>query len=191
MSYKIINYEEANSRFNVKEIFLELHSMYEEAARFFEKAILYEGDTILENLIETDYCEQGSLIIVNGNLEVKNGIRTYGDDYGLSGILVLGNVTSQNLTLGCTNICITGNLTLSEYLYTIRPPFESGVLETKGEINVPFIIQADYNPQILGKKNGRTKIYGPDDLEDIEGYDYNAYDFSITNFIDFLKKREK
>jgi hypothetical protein len=189
MNYKIIHYEEANSRFNIKEIFLEFHSMYDEAERFFASVILFEGDTLLESLMESDYCKQGALIILNGNIEVQNSIKTYGDDYGLRAILVLGNVVAKNLEMGSTDICIRGNLVLADYLYTIRPPYESGILETKGEISVPFIVQQDYNPEIIGNRNSRSKYYGPDDLADCEDYVYDAKNFSIAHFIDFLKEQ--
>ncbi len=187
--HHILTCSEANFQFNIKEIFQPYHSQYQQYEKIFGQVVVLEGDTELDEFNEYEFAEHGGLVIVTGHLRVQNGFQIMADENGLRGMLVMGDVSSGWLKIGNIDFCITGNLTLTNYLYSPRPAYEQGVLDVKGETSVPIIVQEDYNPQLYISE-GSGIYYGGEQLRGLSEEIYKESNFDIHDFIVWAKQEQ-
>lgn len=108
-----------------------------------EVVVCYDGDTELPELSLDQTLDSGEfvfLILVKGNLKVGN---IYNEDTdGATGLIVLGNLTADNILAGGQEIYVTGNLTVNQLFWG---DYNHGTLVTNGHIKARVFISTDYS----------------------------------------------
>ena len=127
--------------------------------------ILLEGDIKLHQLLSEAWLELGQFLIIDGNLQVDAAIKFKGEEGGLWGMLVTGDVSAQSMTMEDVHITVAGNLTLAQYLHTPRPDYESGRLYVKGVTAIPYIVQEDLNPELTIPRYETRYWYTPEESD--------------------------
>jgi hypothetical protein len=188
-NYSVLDINDANKRFGIQKIFSEYHSrIYEGYNTYLERAVVFEGDAILDSLNEEELSKHGRLLVVTGDLTVNNGFRLLDAEDGIRAVLVLGSVQTPSLTVGSVDFHIQGNLTLERYLHSPRPEYEQGTLNVEGETRVPLIVQESICPYFQCNVVGNTTRFTRDDLSGLGKSIYDPDDFYIESFISWVKE---
>lgn len=113
-----------------------------------EIVLFYEGDWTTDK-IDLDYADKlipdytdkefPLLILVNGNVNIKNIFN--GETDGSTGLIVLGNLTADNIVVGGQEIYVSGDLNVSGLYWG---DYNHGNLEAKGTINIRVFLETDY-----------------------------------------------
>ncbi len=116
---------------------------------------LYNGAVEFEDLnLETEEYPDDILgIIVKGNLTVGN-IFNFETDYGMH-LVVIGDLSANNIAVGGQDIHVTGNLTVQE---VFMGSYNHGTIVVSGNVNCPIIIIDDYSFCTMGQVDGT--VYG-------------------------------
>src|SRR5690554_7585111 len=103
-----------------------------------EIVLFHEGDWTTDK-IDLDYADKlipdytdkefPLLILVNGNVSIKNIFN--GETDGSTGLIVLGNLTADNIVVGGQEIYVSGDLNVSGLYWG---DYNHGNLEAKGTI---------------------------------------------------------
>lgn len=104
--------------------------------------LLCEGDWILEKPLDLDSedFQNFAAIIVTGNMTAPQIYNTETD--ASCGLIVLGNLTAQNIAVGGQEIYVAGNLKVEELYWG---DYNHGELVVQGEININVFIATDYS----------------------------------------------
>src|SRR5690554_5783219 len=113
-----------------------------------EIVLFHEGDWTTDK-IDLDYADKlipdytdkefPLLILVNGNVSIKNIFN--GETDGSTGLIVLGNLTADNIVVGGQEIYVSGDLNVSGLYWG---DYNHGNLEAKGTINIRVFLETDY-----------------------------------------------
>ncbi|NBA77973.1 hypothetical protein GOQ04_20625 [Emticicia sp. ODNR4P] len=135
--------------------------------------LLYDGDTVLDNLnLDNENYDNDIIgILVNGNLEVNN-IYNFESDYGVH-LVVLGDVSAKNIIVAGQDININGNLNVAEVFLGF---YNHGSIFVGGDILSPTIIILDYGFVTFGKATGT--VYGNECI-----YYSNNTDAPVTSLL--------
>lgn len=104
--------------------------------------LLYEGDWTLEKPLDLDAkeFENTYAIIVTGNMTATQIYNEETD--GSCGLVVLGDLTAQNIVVGGQEIFVAGNLKVDELYWG---DYNHGELVVEGNIDMKVFIATDYS----------------------------------------------
>jgi hypothetical protein len=153
---QIISFVEADKRFQLSKINFSFESS--RLQKVIKKVTLFDGDTKLEVLNGNDY--EGDFIIVNGNLVVDGEVRFTGNET-MVGMLVLGNATMKTLIMDYSDLKISKDLKVTNYIRLHRPAFEQGALTVDGLVETKYLIAENVNPdtRFSDMNRGKGKRY--------------------------------
>jgi hypothetical protein len=113
-----------------------------------KKVVVIEGNikiSAFDDAYIAKFTGPRGFMLVRGDVHADH-LRLNGDDHDACGLLVIGSVWADRVRLGNPEILIEGNLTVKDYIFSARPPYECGKLEVHGVTHVPAVIQTDCNP---------------------------------------------
>lgn len=104
--------------------------------------LLCEGDWILEKPLDLDSedFQDFAAIIVTGDMRATQIYNSETD--GSCGLIVLGDLTAQNIVVGGQEIYVAGNLKVEELYWG---DYNHGELNVQGEINIKVFLATDYS----------------------------------------------
>lgn len=104
--------------------------------------LLCEGDWVLEKPLDLDGQDLQNIytIIVTGNMTATQIYNEETD--GSCGLVVLGDLSAQNIVVGGQEIFVAGNLKVDELYWG---DYNHGELVVKGEIDIKAFIATDYS----------------------------------------------
>jgi hypothetical protein len=137
-----------------------------------KKVVVIEGNlrtSALDDAHIAKFTGSRGFMLVRGDVYAEH-LRLNGDDDDACGLLVMGNVWVDHVQLGNPEILIEGNLTVKDYIFSARPPYECGRLEVRGVTHVPAVIQTDCNPMLylsLADIHDTVRV-GDEDVHELE-----------------------
>ena len=142
-----------------------------------ENVLFYEGDLTLDSL-NLDSCETLTpalasgetifLVLVTGNLNIKQFIYNKNTD-GATGLIVLGNLQTQNMLVGGQEAYVAGNMHVSELFWG---DYNHGDLTVKGDVAaLVFADTEQYHVNITGTQNFSYHLTNYDEVGDWQNLD--------------------
>ena len=142
-----------------------------------ENVLFYEGDLTLDSL-NLDHCETLTpalasgetifLVLVTGNLNIKQFIYNKNTD-GATGLIVLGNLQTQNMLVGGQEVYVAGNMHVSELFWG---DYNHGDLTVKGDVTaLVFADTEQYHVNINGAKKFSYHLTNYDEMGDWQNID--------------------
>lgn len=164
MSPRIVAYPEAKQLSQFEFNNLRAFDSYWEKDNQHYNFWVYDNDVECDDLnLETEEYPDDILgIIVKGNLTVGN-IFNFETDYGMH-LVVLGNLSANNIAVGGQDIHVTGNLTVKE---VFMGSYNHGTIVVNGNVKCPIIIIDDYGFCTMGQVVG--EVYGSEAVYEVNG----------------------
>lgn len=107
---------------------------------FVETASVYDGDIVIDGDLTADFFDGDvDFVLVNGNLTVNGDINP--DEETFPNLLILGNLSGNNLQNGEELVAISGNLDIK---YVINTTYNSGGLKVDGKTKAQYLINNDH-----------------------------------------------
>lgn len=107
---------------------------------FVEKASVYKGDVVVDGDLTADFFEGDvDFALIDGNLIVNGDINP--DEETFPNLLILGNLSGNNLQNGEELVAISGNLNIKNMIYAT---YNSGGLKVDGKTTAQFLINHDH-----------------------------------------------
>lgn len=116
---------------------------------YLDSFILYfEGDQEYDSLIldYEKYDDDISAILIDGNLKVNNLFCT-DVDYSMH-LIILGNLTANNIAVGGQDLKVNGDLIVSDFFLG---SYNHGTATVLGNVNCPYLLLEDYSFTVHGE----------------------------------------
>lgn len=150
---------EAENRFKITTNIPHERTVTEYITKPDRSVMLVDGDYTADTLILSDTSVKDNsgnnicLLIINGNLHVKNEIIFSKYTKGINILYVTGNVIGGSIEIADNYFIIAKDLDVSTFIYAAPATLEEGLLQAKGKTNVKCVIQTEEegNPSIAIK----------------------------------------
>ena len=148
LSYRTTSYDEIADELPESSLYKEHYDTH-----WRNRVIVIDGDWILDEPLDLDAVDELSpyynpddydslplFILVKGNMQATNIYN--GEICGSCGLVVLGNLTAENIVVGGQEIFVGGDLRVSGFYWG---DYNHGSLTVMGHISIYVFLETDYN----------------------------------------------
>lgn len=182
MEFKRITGEELKSKVNILDYLGELcdNELYVGTAIFVDGDYETDGDFTNDTLAQWDPNQEADFLLINGNLSV-NGNFNPGEET-FPNIVILGNLTADNLQNGEELVAVNGDLTVKNMIYG---SYNHGGMIVNGTTTATYVINYDHQ-MIIPNLHAELAVNAyRDDVN--PRYDQVSYNMLKTELLEKVK----